>query len=156
MGTPDYCRTLLKKSNAKIACLCIHRDTNTEFGGWSSCANALIPRGRDHSVRDTFFNDRACVSLDSEPVQKGNAKSAQRLATFRKKDKKTEEEGLRFCHLETTSDHVRRYREVKHELFVEKQSNKVGPQIRLVQFNERHQPKCYLEDISAVDDNVNR
>lgn len=157
MGTPDYCHTLLKKSNARIPCLCIHRDTNMEFGGWSNCANASIPRGRDHSTRDTFFDESACVSLDSRPTQKGmNAKSTQRLAAFRKKDRKTEEEGLRFCHLETTSDHARRYREAKHELFLEKLSNKVGPPFQLVQFKERYQPTGYLEDISAVEENVNR
>lgn len=156
MGTPDYCLTLLKKSNAKMACLCIHRDTNAEFGGWSNCANESIPRGREHSVRDTFFNESACVSLDSGSTQKGNAKLTQRLAAFRKKDKKTEEEVLRFCHLEVTSDYVRRYREMKHELFVEKLSNKVDPPFRLVQFKDRYQPTGYFEDISAMEENVNR
>ena len=149
--TPDYCSTLLSKSNVKLACLCIHSDTSVAFGGWVNCANTSIPRGRDHSVRNTIFY--ACANQDG---QKGNIKLVQRSTVFRKKDKKTEEEGLRFCHLEDSSDHARRYREVKHGPSIEKLPNRLGPPFRLVQFKETLHHPSFLEDIDAGENNGNR
>ena len=143
MVTPDYCRALLKESRAKAACLCIHHDTSVEFGGWAKCANASIPPGRIHAVKNTYLSDCSkytCSNVDSGLSQKASSvtstKPAQRIAVFRRKaDRKMEEECLRFCHLGNTSDHIRHYREMKHGLLVEKTPGnyKGGPPIRLMQ-----------------------
>ena len=147
MAIPDYCCTLLKKSNAKKACLCIHHNTSTEFGGWSNCANASVPRGRHHVAKNKYLNDsNSCGGISQEGglSQKGNAKPAPKLPVFRKKDKKSEEpECLRFCHLEDTSDHARNYRERKNGLYVEKIPNKMGPPFRLLQLKGDVQHSCY-------------
>ena len=158
MATPDYCRMLLKESRAKAACLCIHHDTSVEFGGWAKCANASIPSDRVHAVKTAYLSDCnqcAYTNVDSGSLQKPSnttsTKPAQRLAVFRRKaDKKTEEECLRFCHLESTSDHIRHYRERKHGLFVEKVPNncKVGPPLRIMRVSGSFQDVC-LPDLES-------
>ena len=146
METPDFCRALLKESQAKAACLCIHHDTNVEFGGWAKCANVntSIPSGRAHAhaVKSTFLSDYSkYAGVEGGPTQKaaGNntsTKPTQRVAVYRRKfDKRTEQESLRFRHLENSSDHIRRYRDRKHGLFVEKVScnHKFAPPFCLMQ-----------------------
>lgn len=164
MATPDYCRVLLKESRAKAACLCIHHHTSVEFGGWAKCANASIPPGRIHAVKNTYLGDcskYACANVDSGSPQKaGNVtagtKPAQRIAVFRRKaDRKMEEESLRFCHLGNTSDHIRHYRETKHGLFVEKtprNNRKSGPPIRLMQVKGNFQDMLFPD----IEGGVNR
>ena len=154
METPDYCRALIKESRTKAACLCIHYYTSVEFGGWAKCANASIPSGRVHAVKNIYLGDCnkcACANVDtgSSPQKAGNitgTRPAQRIAVFRRKaDRKTEEERLRFRHLESTSDHIRHYREMKQRQFVEKAPGnyKVGPPIRLMQVKGNFQDALF-------------
>lgn len=155
MAMPDYCRTLLKKSNSSMTCVCIHRNTRTEFGGWSNCANPTLPLGRDHTVRNNHShaldgNKYEYLTQSGGSQQKSNAKPGPKLSVFRnKKDKKGEEpECLRFCHLDNSGDHVRQYRERKNGMYVEKIPNKMGPPFRLLQLKGDLQHDCFhdLED----------
>lgn len=153
METPDYCRSLLKESRTKAACLCIHHNTSVEFGGWAKCANVSIPFGRVHAVKNFYLGDCnkcACANVDTGSPQKSSnttgTRPAQRIAVFRRKaDRKTEEECLRYRHLESTSDHIRHYREMKHGLLIEKAPGnyKVGPPIQPMQVKGKFQDVCF-------------
>ena len=166
MVTPNYSRKLLKESRAKAACLCIHHDTSVEFGGWAKCANAAIPPGRIHAVKNTYLGADCSKStganVDSGSSQKASnvtsIKPAQRIAIFRRKaDRKAEEECLRFCHLGNASDHIIHYREMKLGLLVEKtpRNHKAGPPTTCTRLM---QVKGSFQDVSFpdIEDGVNR
>lgn len=152
MGNPDYQLTLLKESMNGMACLCVHHGTNVDFGGWSNCANA-VPRGRDHAVNSYFTEYRSCAQQYNGLQQQ--KKPAQRLAAFRRKEKKIEPECLKFCHLGEPGDYAKHYREKKHSLYVEKMTNKLGL-VPVVQLNEGTDNTCAHEakDVGKEDASV--
>ena len=148
MGNPDHQLTLLKESMNGMVCLCVHHGTNVDFGGWSNCANASVPRGRDHAVNSYFAEYRSCAQqYNGQQQQK---KPAQRLAAFRRKEKKVEPECLKFCHLSEAGDYARHYREKKHGLYVEKMTNKLGPLVPGLQLNEGIDHTCAHEARNAA------
>ena len=135
MGNPDYQLTLLKESTSRMTCLCVHHDTNVEFGGWANCANSSTPRDRDHVVNNSLYGaEYRCAPPNNGGSQ--HKRPSQRLAAFRKKDRREEEECLKFCHLDKADDYAKHYREKKHGLYVEKITSKLGPPFRVLQLGE--------------------